>query len=157
MQPTIRPVSAFTPQHYDLLLLADPSLKSIASYLSRSTAFEMVADQRLIGLVVVRPLTNQTAEIMNLAITPKFQRQHFASRLLGFVIEHAPKTGIQKLRIMTGSTSFTQLYLYQKLGFRCVKVLTDHFVNSAYYPEPIYENNLRLRDAIVLERDLLSD
>lgn len=154
MQPTIRPVSAFTPQHYDLLLLADPSFKSIASYLSSSTAFEMVSTNRPIGIIVVHSLANQVAEIMNLAVSPAFQGRHYGSQLLEFAIDHASKAGYHKLQTKTGSTSFAQLYLYQKWGFRCTRVLRDHFVAPAYYPEPIYENHLHLRDAIVLERPL---
>jgi ribosomal protein S18 acetylase RimI-like enzyme len=151
----IQKISKFTPQHYTLLLDADPSLTSIATYLSRSTAFELTDGTQSIGIIVVMPTAPQTLEIMNLAVQPAFQGHHLGQRLLQFIIDWSSShPDFQKLTIMTGSTSFKQLALYQKLDFRCVRILQDHFVNPKLYPEPIFENQLPLRDAIVLEKIL---
>ena len=155
MQTKIRLITAFAPQHYRLLLLADPLLRSITSYLANSSAFELIYNRHCIGIIVVQALSPSTIEIMNLAIQPKYQGQHLASHLLQFVIDrYSSNTSYERLEIKTGTTSFEQLYLYQKFGFRCVRILPNYFVNHDLYPEPIYENHLKLQDAIVLERSL---
>ncbi|KHF37127.1 putative N-acetyltransferase YvbK [Paenibacillus sp. P1XP2] len=51
--------------------------------------------------------------------------------------------------VRTGNSSLNQLGLYQKCGFRMVRIERDYFVNN--YPEPIFENGIPCRDQIVLE------
>lgn len=151
----IKAITKYTSDHYALLLDADPTLESIASYLSRCDSFELTDGHRPIGIIAVLATEPQTLEIMNIAIHPKFQGQHLGSRLLQFIIEkYSSNPGFNKITIMTGSTSFKQLYLYQKLGFRCQRILANHFSDSALYPDALFENGLQLKDAIMLERPL---
>ena len=66
----------------------------------------------------------------------------------------APAWQYQTIEIGTGSTSFAQLYLYQKCGFRVVNIDRDFFVDN--YDDPIIENKLILRDMIRLEKKINS-
>lgn len=53
---------------------------------------------------------------------------------------------------ITGTTSFGQLYLYQKCGFRVVGVDQNFF--TIHYDKEITENGLVLKDMIRLRKVL---
>ncbi|WP_396442469.1 GNAT family N-acetyltransferase [Limosilactobacillus panis] len=80
---------------------------------------------------------------------PKFENRGLATFLLNFAKEYAHQHHYRKLIIGTGSTSFKQLYLYQKVGFRAVAIRSNFLTDN--YRNPIFENHLRLRDMIVLK------
>lgn len=133
-----------------LLLLADPSEKKLAGYLPTSVVFSASDASGLAGILVMKSQSAQTLEIMNIAVVPDKQRRGYAQELLAFAQRWAQQQAYQILRIATGSTSLTQLYVYQKCGFRMCRVMQDYF--TRHYEYPIYENGLRLRDQIVLEK-----
>lgn len=143
-------ISQPTPEQNALLLTADPSQRLIDHYLPLSTAFAAQDEQGLVGVLVLLPRAQQTLEIANLAVTPSRQRQGFAKMLLEFARQWAIEHGYRTLRVATGSTSLIQLRLYQQCGYRIVAVEPDYFTQA--YSEEIFENGLRLRDRLVLER-----
>jgi ribosomal protein S18 acetylase RimI-like enzyme len=149
----IQQSTKLTPRHWRLLLLADPERAAIQRYINASTIFEARHGQNLIGIIVLQPRNDQSLEIKNIAVHPHWQGQHVATRLLEFAQQYGRQHGYQKLLIGTGSTSFAQLYLYQKVGFRVVGVDRDFFVRN--YHRPIYENRLRLRDMLILSLPLV--
>ena len=142
-----------TAQHWQLLLLADPERAAIQHYITTSTIFEAWHRQELIGIIVLQPQADHELEIKNIAVSPCWQGRHVATRLLEFAQHYGRQHDYRKLRIGTGSTSFAQLYLYQKVGFRVVGVDSDFFVHN--YHQPIYENRLRLRDMLILTLPLM--
>ncbi|TLQ05197.1 GNAT family N-acetyltransferase [Pediococcus stilesii] len=149
------PITKYTPKHYELLLEADPSLKSIASYLSRCESFELTSNHQSVGIIAIMATESQTIEIMNIAVHPKFQGKGLGTKLIQSAIKfYSTNPSFEKITIMTGTTSFGALYLYQKLGFRCKQILSNHFINPTLYPHPLHENGLTLKDAIMLERTL---
>ncbi len=145
-----RPTSA----QNDLLLSADPSQSLIDSYLKTGTAFAASDSRGLIGVLVLLPRANQILEIANLAVTPSRQRQGYGKALLEFARQWASDHGYHMLRVATGTTSFTQLYLYQRQGYRVVAVEADYF--TTHYNHDIMENGLKLRDRLVLTRRVVS-
>lgn len=145
----IQEFSQVTAQHYRLLLDADPSRKIVDSYLPRAHKFELSTGGQLLGLIVLLPTRPETVEIVNIAVDEKFQNHGYGEKLLRFAINWAQKQNYHTLEIGTGSTSFGQLYLYQKCGFRIVGVDTDFFVDN--YDEPIIENKLVLKDMLRLK------
>lgn len=52
------------------------------------------------------------------------------------------------LVVGTGNSSFDQLALYQKCGFRMKGIIEDYFIE--HYEEPIFENGIQCRDMIRL-------
>jgi ribosomal protein S18 acetylase RimI-like enzyme len=71
-------------------------------------------------------------------------------------LQHATATakaaGYKSLLIGTADTATQQLKLYQKEGFERYKVLKDFFIDN--YPIPIYENDVQLKDMILLKKML---
>lgn len=139
-----------TKEHYDLLLDADPSKEAISKYLQRSFCFEARRENNLVGVFILLPTRPETVEIVNIAVSETFQQQGFGTQLLNFALKWASESKYKIVEIGTGSTSFGQLYLYQKCGFRIVGVDSDFFIKN--YEEPIFENKLRLHDMIRLRK-----
>ena len=145
-QPSIREIpSAEVP--IELLLLADPSEKTIRSYLGRSTCFVATIDGAVVGACAVQPREPGTFELMSIAVREEEQRRGIGSALLRTVIEHFRRSGAGRLEVGTGSFGY-QLAFYQRHGFRVTKIDRDFFVRN--YDEPIFEEGIRLRDMLRL-------
>lgn len=145
-------VGDVTAEHWQLLLRADPSQNMIQKYLQAGKTFEIRRDDQLVAIMVLQDTTPATLEIKNIATAPEFENRGFATQLLQFAISYAKERDYPELQIGTGSTSFKQLYLYQKMGFRITDVKRDFFVNN--YDQPIHEGGLLLQDMVVLTCDL---
>ena len=129
-----------TSSHYDLLLAADPSSVCVNAYIDQGSIFEVRKQGELLAVLVLQPIMNDKAmEIKNISVHVSFQRQGLGTFLLKEVILQAKTLGYEYLYIGTGTTSFHQLALYQKLGFRFEEIKKDFF---SHYPEPLYENNI---------------
>ncbi|QLQ82241.1 hypothetical protein HG537_0G04960 [Torulaspora globosa] len=139
-----------TREHYDLLLDADPSKEAVSKYLQRSFCFEARRNIDLVGVLILLPTRPETVEIVNIAVSEAFQQQGIGTQLLEFALKWASENNYRIVEIGTGSTSFGQLYLYQKCGFRIVGVDSDFFIRN--YKEPIFENKLRLLDMVRLHK-----
>lgn len=142
-------VTQLTDDHYDLLLEADPSKELVDGYFKRSLTFEAIKDQQLVGIIVLLETRPETLEIVNVSVHPDHQNQGLGQLILAFAIDYAKDNDFIAIDIGTGSTSFSQLYLYQKLGFRIVGIDRDFFV--IHYTEEIIENGLVLKDMIRLQ------
>lgn len=137
-----------TQDHYRLLLDADPSREAISRYLEHSFCFEARRGDTLLGVLVLLPIRPETVEIANIAVAERYQNQGLGKELLKFAVKWAGEHGHKVIEVGTGSTSFAQLYLYQKFGFRVIGVEQDFFLK--HYNEPIIENKIRLRDMLRL-------
>jgi|GEM_PF-58345 len=137
---------------YDLLLLADPSREMIDDYIGRGDCYLAYADGELVGEFVLIATHPRTLEIVNVAVRESRQGQGFGKALVLKAIETARVSGAAALEIGTANSSFDQLRLYQRCGFRIVGVDADFFVR--HYEEPIYENGLRATDMVRLRIEL---
>ena len=136
-------------EHYELLLEADPSKDLVDGYVKRSNTFEVLDDKELVGIVVLLETRPDSMEIVNISVDERYQNKGIGQKILSFSIQYAKDRNIVTLDIGTGSTSFSQLYLYQKMGFRLVGIDCDFFVH--HYSEEIIENGLILKDMVRLQ------
>ncbi|MDG0873810.1 GNAT family N-acetyltransferase [Paenibacillus thiaminolyticus] len=136
----------------ELLLLADPSAELVHEYLGRGTCFLAEQEGEVIGVYVLLPTRPGTAELVNVAVAESHQGQGIGKQLVLHAIETAKALGCQTIEVGTGSTSISQLALYQKCGFRMTGIDRDFFVR--HYEEEIYENGMLLRDMVRLGQDL---
>lgn len=148
----IKPVSGVTDEHWKLLLLADPSKSLIQKYLQSGKAFEICRADIPVAIMVLQEVSQSKLEVKNIAVDPKFENRGLATKLLQSAFHFAKKYHYQQLQIGTGSTSFKQLYLYQKIGFRVTGIKENFFAEN--YEQPIYENGLLLRDMLILTANL---
>lgn len=148
----IQPIEQITQAHWQLLLDADPSKEIINSYLARSFKFELVCGKDLLGVILLLATHPRIVEIVNIAVDEKYRNHGLGEDLINFACEWAKKHDYKTIEIGTGSTSFAQLYLYQKCGFRVVNIDSNFFVDN--YSKPIIENKLVLKDMIRLKKKL---
>lgn len=152
MNLNIGTLNKLTEQHYELLLEADPNKKLISKYLQRSFCFEATHDNELFGVLILLPTHPETLEVVNIAVVSTQRNKGIGHQLLAFAEKYARNNSYRCLEIGTGTTSFGQLYLYQKCGFRVVGVNQDFF--TIHYDKEITENNLILKDMIRLRKIL---
>jgi GNAT superfamily N-acetyltransferase len=148
----IRKINAFTSEHFDLLLSADPNKHLVDDYLKRSFCFEAFEDDTVLGVLILLPTRPETLEIVNIAVSQDHQGQGIGEQLIQFAFTQARDNAYNTVEIGTGSTSFGQLYLYQKCGFRMTSIDHDFFIR--HYDEEIVENKLVLKDMVRLSIDL---
>ncbi|TLG80235.1 GNAT family N-acetyltransferase [Vagococcus zengguangii] len=154
-----REINRLTPQqlrpiHYELLLDADPNTALVQGYVAKGLILELTIENQLVGIMILSPMSTKdksSLEIKNISILADFQHQGHGTFLLNYAINYANNKNYQALYIGTGTTSFSQLALYQTHGFRFDEIKKDFF---CAYPEPIIENNLRLYDMILLKKEL---
>ncbi|RUR40834.1 GNAT family N-acetyltransferase [Vreelandella populi] len=130
-----------------LLLEADPSEQNIASYLDGAWCFAAKLDGKIAGACVAKAISNNTAEIFNIAVYPQFQQQGLGSGLLRFALGELKNKNMQRVELSTGTFGY-QLTYYQRHGFRVDRVVKNHFLD--HYPEPIFENGMQHQDALRL-------
>jgi alkylation response protein AidB-like acyl-CoA dehydrogenase len=106
-----------------------------------------VGDDAIIGVYVIKAMTADTWELMNIAVAPEHQGQGIGALLLRHAIDQARQLGAQRLELGTGCFGH-QLTFDQRAGFRVVAVEPDYF--PQHYPEPLFENGLQHRDRLRL-------
>lgn len=150
---TIYPVEQPNKEVMELLLLADPDPLQIVNYGEVSYFVLAVADE-LVGAIVLGNQQPDSVEIVNLVIKPSYENQGYGSFLLSFAEQFARQQAKQSIVIKTSTTSLKQLYLYQKLGFRCIEIVPSYFLR--HYEQPIFENQLPVKDQIILKKLLIN-
>jgi ribosomal protein S18 acetylase RimI-like enzyme len=149
----IRPLSSEEILPYDLLLLADPSVKMIEKYIFASSVYVAVLAEQIVGILVLFPIDKTLIEVKNIAVLETHQGKGIGKKLLAFAVSEAKEKGFQDIQIGTANSSIGQLVLYQKMGFEMNHILKSFFINN--YPEPMYENGILVRDMVVLKRTLV--
>lgn len=152
MNLNIETLNKLTEEHYKLLLEADPNEKLISKYLNRSFCFEATYNNELLGVLILLPTHPETLEVVNIAVISTQRNKGIGHQLLTFAEKYARNNNYKCLEIGTGTTSFGQLYLYQKCDFRVVGVDQNFFI--IHYDKEITENGLVLRDMIRLRKVL---
>lgn len=146
----LSPVPVAERENYlDLLFIGDESLEAIHQYLHKGELYLISEGQKTIGAIHVLPSHQKKAEIMNMAIYPKYQRKGLGKAALNEACSIYFKKGYETIVLGTANSSLGNLAFYQKAGFRITSVKKDFFAD---YPNPIYENGIRALDMIMLER-----
>jgi len=129
----------------DLLLLADPSLPHVLSYLPKSTIFVGAEDREVVAAAVLQ-FSGEDAELWNIAVAEHRQRCGLGRELLAHVVRFAREWGARRFQVGTGNSSFGAMAFYQRNGFRMSEVVRDFFTG---YEPPIVENGIPCRDMIL--------
>lgn len=137
---------------WDLLLSADPSRKMIESYIGNSDIYIALIEEKVVGEYVLTKIDENTIELKNIAVDEKFQGKGIGKQLVLDAIRKAREAGFKTIEVGTGNSSFSQLALYQKCGFRIVGIEKDFFIKN--YTEKIIENGIVCRDMIKLSQEL---
>jgi ribosomal protein S18 acetylase RimI-like enzyme len=134
----------------DLLILADPSIERVTSYLQTGVLFIAHEGDTIVGAAIIE-VRGSTAELMNIAVLEDRQHQGYGRAILSHVLDYACSHGVNSVTVGTGNSSLRQLTFYQRAGFRIVDVVKGFFDD---YPSQIVEDGIRCRDMLILERKL---
>ena len=148
----IRLLGKEEPLPMELLLEADPSETLVRSYCTESRVYAVENDEGILGVLVLYPLDESVAEIKNIAVAESARGNGFGKKLISHALAEAKRLGFRKAVIGTGNSSFGQLALYQKCGFRMVSIDRGFFLRN--YSEPIVENGIPCEDMVRLEYEL---
>ena len=107
-------VTTVTPEHWDLLLSADPSKKLVQNYLQPGMLFAQSKDGHPIAVMVLQELTSDKLEIKNIAVDQRFENRGIATKLLQDAVHFAKVYHYQQLQIGTGSTSLSNYIFTRK-------------------------------------------
>jgi ribosomal protein S18 acetylase RimI-like enzyme len=140
----------YTKAPLELLLIADPSVEKIKTYLPRSRCFIAMLPGKPVGAYVVQRIAPAIYELMSIAVSPEYQRKGIGSELLRHAVTTVHDMGAHRLEVGTGTFGY-QLAWYQREGFRVFAVERDFFLTN--YEEPIYENDIQLKDMLRLAVD----
>ena len=122
---------------------SDPwSEKSVASELDNPLSLWLIAE---VDGVVAGYVGSQTvldsADMMNLAVSPSFRRQGIGERLVNCLTEELKEKGVKTLLLEVRISNEPARELYQKLGFEIVGK------RPGYYEKP-------REDALILRKEL---
>jgi N-acetylglutamate synthase-like GNAT family acetyltransferase len=131
----------------DLLLQADPSVKKVKDYLRQSKCIVAIFESRVVGACIVKTVSEDTHELMNISVAPEYQKIGIGKELLQYVITTTRNAKVKQLEVGTGTFGY-QLAFYQREGFRVDSVEKDFFLVN--YDEPICENGIQLQDMLRL-------
>lgn len=137
---------------YPLLLLADEGEASVADYIRRGVCYAARHAGETLGQYVLLHTRPFTAEVVNIAVAPAFQRCGIGTALLHPAIRTAREAGFRRLEIGTGDVGIGQIALYERCGFVRTGLDRDYF--RKYYPAPIYENGVECRHMVRLSMEL---
>ncbi|MCL5877084.1 MAG: GNAT family N-acetyltransferase [Candidatus Bathyarchaeota archaeon] len=137
---------------YNLLLLADETIEAINKYIFSSEIYVLEQNRTIIALYALQVLNGDEIEIKNPAVATGHQGQGIGKQLLDDAVERAKSRGFKRIIIGTGDASTMFLQFYQKQEFEIFGVKKDFFVDN--YSKPIYEGGIRLRDMVMLKREL---
>ncbi|MGG0179077.1 GNAT family N-acetyltransferase [Gottfriedia acidiceleris] len=148
----INKIQFLTKEHWNLLLLADPSKEMLDKYIQKSNIYELLDQNLLVGVLVLMENSSEEVEIKNIAVDPTYQGQGFGKNLIHYGINESKKLGYSKISICTGNSSTYQLVLYKNCGFQISTVFHNFFIDN--YDEEIWENGIQCKDLIKLEQKL---
>lgn len=140
---------------WQLLLEADPEKEVIDTYIYTSHIFLYKINHQIVGVLVLKEISTFW-EIMNISVDTQHQKKGIGGQLIDAAIEFIQSHHKEaEVRIRTGETSTGALHLYKMKGFKVIERVPDYFVVN--YAQPIYENGKRLRDQLVLSRNLTTE
>ena len=102
------------------------------------TAFaESLANQNTLYIVATKEetvvgycgiyISFQEGNISNVAVNPKYRRQHVAEEMLTYLLEAVRKRGVTSVVLEVRKTNVGAIALYEKLGFKEMGVRKDFY------------------------------
>ena len=137
-------------RYLPLLLLGDEQESMIDRYLEAGELYVLREGESALAVCVVTRPAPDTAEIKNLAVDPRRQRQGLGRRMVDFAVR-TYAASCSKLLVGTGDSPLTVPF-YLSCGFRESHRVPNFFTD--HYDHPIYECGVQLVDMVYLQREL---
>jgi len=139
---------------FDLLLLADETVKAIEKYIYDSDVYlvkQKYSTDTIAAFALYR-ISNAAIEIKNIAISESLQGQGIGSNVMNEIKRIAITNHYKRIIVGTPEASARLIHFYEKNGFTRYAVRRDFFLKN--YSDPIMENGVTLRNMVMLSLDL---
>lgn len=137
--------------YIDLLLLADPDINIVNSYLNKGDLFILSEESNTISAAIVIEYSKDICELKNIATYEKFQDKGFGRKLVNYIFDYY-KNKYNYIVVGTGNSSTNNIIFYKSLGFKYYKTIDNFFIDN--YPDPIYEDGILCSDMIYFKKEL---
>lgn len=138
----------------ELLMVADPDEDVIKQYIDEGDLIGLFRENKCLGVVHYKPVSENIVEIMNIGIDESAQGKGLGSILLKHAIKVIEEAGKHKIVLGTGNSSIGNIAFYQKNGFDLVELWRDYFMKN--YKEEIYEDGIQCKHMLRFEYILTS-
>ena len=135
-----------------LLDLADVELV-VRTYYQRGDLFAFLVEGVAAGVILVLG-EDEIREFKAVAVAESLQGQGVGRRMMRAVMDELRARGVRRVELMTGTCGIGQIAFYQKVGMRMTRIERDRFTAATGYPGLMYENGIRLRDAVWFDIEL---
>lgn len=154
MHYKIRKLSQTQDLPFDLLLLADETMKAIEKYIYDSDVYVAVENENSqpIAVFALYKRSDKDIEIKNISVSEQRQNTGIGSFLIREIRRIAIAAKYENILVGTPDSSARQINFYEKNGFRKYDLRKDFFVQN--YPAPIIENGVMLKDMVMLKTAL---
>lgn len=137
--------------YIDLLLLADPDIDIINSYIDDGDLFVLFNNDIAVTAAIVTKIDDNTCELKNIATYEAYQGHGFGKKLIKYIFEYY-KNQYENIIVGTGNSSISNIAFYKSLGFNYDSTLENFFVDN--YPEPIFEDGIQCKDMLLFKKAL---
>ena len=98
-------------------------------------------------------MSGDESEIIYMATVAELRGQGYGKAMMQAILDEARQRSVESICVGTANSSLSNIAFYQKCGFRINSVRKGYF---DYFPTPVYENGIQIRDMLVL-RCVLGD
>ncbi len=137
--------------YIDLLLLADPDIDIINSYIDEGDLFVLFNNDIAVTAAIVTKIDDNTCELKNIATYEAYQGHGFGKKLIKYIFEYY-KNQYENIIVGTGNSSISNIAFYKSLGFNYDSTLENFFVDN--YLEPIFEDGIQCKDMLLFKKAL---
>lgn len=137
--------------YIDLLLLADPDIDIINSYIDDGDLFVLFNNDIAVTAAIVTKIDDNTCELKNIATYEAYQGHGFGKKLIKYIFEYY-KNQYENIIVGTGNSSISNIAFYKSLGFNYDSTLENFFVDN--YLEPIFEDGIQCKDMLLFKKAL---
>ena len=106
---------------------------------------------KIIAAFCLLGVDDSTLEIKNIAVIDDFRNSGVGSEILRFIKRIYAET-FSTIIVGTADNGINQIRFYERNGFEKFDTIKNFFIEN--YPDPIYENGIRLKDMILLKYNL---
>ncbi len=117
-------------EHVDprLLMRSDPSIARVMGQMNQCTCFSaMDGTANVAACLLNESASPNTCEVENLAIADGYDGQDIYNEMLAYVMSYAKEKGLRYAQIGLGNANLEQHKILQKMGYRVIGVIQDHY------------------------------
>lgn len=134
----------------DLLLLADPDIHIVNSYMDKGDLFS-VYDGQLVSSALVLDINSDVCELKNIATYPDHQKKGYARALIDYISNYY-KSIYSTMIVGTANSSFNNIAFYESCGFKYYRTIDNFFLDN--YTEKIFEDEIQCIDMLYFKKAL---